>query len=254
MTIHEQLAAAWRRGGINVVSTAPVSGSNRAPNPTAVAVQVAAGKTVTHKVFAWNITHEGKGRSGDNLRVQATSFGKANSPVQVDSSVLGVGWSAEHGVFVGFDPWVKRNPGSSSSVHIKRKLVEDAASAGIVRGGHTWDPRLGFTPDHAVEMFKWAADLWKQRTISVKALRVEAVDADRVRVISDPWSSTSAWGVRVGDRLAVFNPSGADPNPYLWRVEAIGEVPIVLPSGINRFHYVFTAKKSAKVTGTLEKP
>lgn len=254
MTIHEDLADAWRLRGLNVVSVEPVSGKRNAPNPTAIVLQPTATKTVAYQLFAWNITHEGKGRTGDNLRIQATSFGKENSPVQVDQSVLCVGWSGDHGVYVGFDPWVKRNPGGSSSVHIRRELVEEAHQAGLVYGGYGWDPRIAFTPANAEALIPWAADLWKQRTLSVKAVRADFITPDRLLIEVDPWSSNGAWGVRVGDRLGVFDAHGNNADAYLWRVETISEEAIELDSGNNRFHYVFTAEKSAKVTGQLEQP
>ena len=156
------------------------------------------GKTLSYTVFAWRITHEGKGRIGKNLRIQATSFGKGNSPVQVDQFVLGIGWSNDHSVFVAFDPWVKRNPGSSSSVHIKRALVEQAATDGVASGGFTWDPRFAFTHSHAAEHLAWARRLWTRppyRTLSVKALSLEVFDPDTLTVEVDPWSSLAGWGV-----------------------------------------------------------
>jgi hypothetical protein len=254
MTIHEDLADAWRQRGLNVVNVEPVSGKRSAPNPTTIVLQLSVSKTIAYRLFAWHITHEGKGRTGNNLRIQATSFGKENSPVQVDQSVLCVGWSGDHGVYVGFDPWVKRNPGGSSSVHIRRELVEEAQQAGLVYGGHSWDPRLAFTPAHAEALLPWAGDLWKQRTLSVKALSADLVSPDHLVIKVDPWSSTGAWGVRVGDRLGVFDAHGKNADAYLWRVDSIAEEPIQLESGINRFHYLFAAEKSAKVTGPLEQP
>jgi hypothetical protein len=254
VTIHEELAGAWRQRGLNVLAIEPLSGKRSAPNPTAITLRLTASKTITYLLFAWNITHEGKGRAGNNLRIQATSFGKENSPVQVDQSVLCVGWSAEHSVYVGFDPWVKRNPGGSSSVHIRRELVEAAQRDGLVYGGYTWDPRIAFTAAHSEALVPWAGGLWQQRTLSVKAVRADFIGPDNLVIQVDPWSSNGAWGVRVGDRLGVFDGQGEHPDPYLWRVEAIGEDPIALDSGNNRFFYVFTAEKSAKVTGELEQP
>jgi hypothetical protein len=254
MTIHEDLAGAWRQRGLNVVSVEPVSGKRSAPNPTAITLQMTATKTITYQLFAWNVTHEGKGRTGNNLRIQATSFGKDNSPRQVDQSVLCVGWSGDHGVYVGFDPWVKRNPGGSSSVHIRRELVEEAQQAGLVYGGYAWDPRIAFTVDNAEALIPWASNLWNQRTLSVKAVRADFITPDRLVIEVDPWSSSGAWGVRVGDRLGVFDAQGNHADAYLWRVETISEEAIPLDSGNNRFHYVFTADKSAKVTGQLEQP
>ena len=254
MTIHEELAEAWSQRGLNVLSVAPTSGKRSAPNPTEVTVRVGPRRTATYRVFGWNITHEGKGRTGDNLRVQATSFGASNTPVQVDQSVVCVGWSQEYGVFVGFDAWVKRQPGTSSSVHIRRDLLEEANQQGVARGGYTWDPRLGFTPANADQHLPWVAQLWRRKTIPVRAERVIALDADKVIIEVDPWRSQGGYGVRTDDRVAVFDREGGSPDPYLWRVVDISTTEVQLPSGRNRFHYRFTAEKSAKVTGELEQP
>lgn len=252
VTIHEDLADAWSQQGLSVVSVSPSSGKRSVPNPTEVTVRVGPRKTVTYRVFGWNITHEGKGRAGDNLRVQATSFGASNTPVQVDESVVCVGWSEEYGVFVGFDAWVKRQPGTSSSVHIRRDLLQKAKDDGISQGGHSWDPRLGFTPANADQHLPWVANLWRRKTIPVRADLVIQDGADKIVIEVDPQRSQGGYGVRTDDRVAVYE--GDEPDPYLWRVVHIATTEVVLPSGRNRFHYRFTAEKSAKVAGDLEQP
>jgi hypothetical protein len=254
MTIHEDLAKALSAAGIGVVEVVPESGRRSAPNPTRISVRDGPRHLVHYQLFAWNITHEGKGRVGDNLRVQATSFGQGNSPVTVDEWVLGVGWSGDHGVFVGFDPWIKRNPGSSSSVHIKRQLLEVAAAQHWLEGGDNWDPRVGFVPSESARFLPWAQNLWVQKTVSVICHSVEVVDTDRIIVRIDPSRSKRAYGVRSSDRLAIFDKSGKNPDGYLWRVQGINTVTVVLNSGRNRFHYLFTCEKSARVRGQLETP
>lgn len=254
MTIHEDLAEAWSERGLNVLSVSPASGKRSAPNPTEVTIRFGPRQTPTYKVFAWNITHEGKGRTGDNLRVQATSFGASNTPVEVDRSVVCVGWSEEYGVYVGFDAWVKRQPGTSSSVHIRRELLQEAKDNGIANGGHSWDPRLGFTSANADHHLPWVANLWTRKTIPVRADLVIQLDADKVVIEVDPWRSQGGYGVRPDDRVAVFDSDGRNPDAYLWRVVDISTEDVVLPSGRNRFHYRFTAEKSAKVTGELQQP
>lgn len=254
MTIHERLAEAWSQRGLNVLSVTPASGKRSAPNPTEITIRHSPRAAATYKVFGWNITHEGKGRTGDNLRVQATSFGASNTPVQVDRSVVCVGWSDEYGVFVAFDAWVKRQPGTSSSVHIRRDLLVEAGQNGTARGGHSWDPRLGFTPAKADEHLPWVANLWSRKTIPVRADLVIADGADTIVVEVDPWRSQGGYGVRTDDRIAVYDSEGQNPDSYLWRVVKISTTEVTLPSGRNRFHYKFTAEKSAKVTGDLEVP
>lgn len=254
MTIHEDLAAALAAAGVSVVEVVPESGHRSAPNPTRISVRADPRRLVHYHLFAWNITHEGKGRVGDNLRVQATSFGQGNSAVTVDEWVLGVGWSGDHDVFVGFDPWIKRNPGSSSSVHIKRGLLEVAAAQHWLEGGDNWDPRVGFVPAEAARFLPWAQKLWVRKTVSVIRHSVQVVDADRIILRVDPFRSKRAYGVRPSDRLAVYDESGQNPDNYLWRVQDIKTVAVVLPSDRNRFHYLFTCESSAQVRGQLETP
>ena len=161
----------------------------------------------------------------------------------VDEWVLGVGWSATHGVFVGFDPWIKRNPRSSSSVHIKRGLLEGAAAQYWLEGGDNWDPRVGFVPSEADRFLPWAHNLWVRKTVSVIRHSAKVVDVDRINLRVDPFRSKRAYGVRPSDRLAVFDESGKNADSYLWRVQDINTVAVVLPSGRNRFHYLFTCEK-----------
>lgn len=248
-TIHERLAEDWITAGIAVIDTAPSSGRRNAPNPTQVSILTGPGRQVPYLVFAWNITHEGRGRPGDNLRVQATSFGKGNSRFPVDRSVLSIGWSDQYGVYVGFDPWVKRNPGSSSSVHIKRALLEAAASKGEAYGGHAWDPRVALRPEHAANLLPWSARLWNPKTVCIEPLNTTPIGADYLQITVDPWSSEAAWGVRPRDRLTVVDSNRDICSPYLWRVEHIGEIPVQRQSNLNRFYYSFRGTKSARVLG-----
>lgn len=101
MTIHEDLAAHLSDFGLNVMGCVPLSNRRSAPNPSELSIRWNARRHTTYRLFAWNITHEGRGRKNDNLRVQATSFGNTNSPIEVDPTVLCVGWSEPHAVYVG---------------------------------------------------------------------------------------------------------------------------------------------------------
>ena len=237
-----------------VVACAPVSGSSRKPNPTLVTLAQGGSRTAGYQVFAWRTTHEGKGRKNDNLRVQATSFGNSNSLFVVNRSTVAIGYSEPHEVFFGFDAWIKRQPGSSSSVHVKRDLIEAATASGLAYGGQSWDPRIAFSAAHADKLLPWVADLWKRKQISVKVLESRIINADHQVVRVDPRSSRAANAVRLKDRLALFDPRGQNPDQYLWRVRDIQVVPVQLPSGSNRYHYDFAVQVSAKAKGELEAP
>lgn len=254
MTLHEDLAAAWQSRGLNVLEVRPASGFDHRPNPTIVRIGTGGNKSRSYQVFAWRTTHEGKGRVGNDLRIQATSFGASNTPYTVNQSVVGVGYSEPYGVFFGFDPWVKRHPGTSSSVHVKRALIEAGEQTGLAAGGHNWDRRLAFTVAHAEELLPWVGRLWERKQISVKCLAIDEIDIDHRIVRVDPISSRSGNGVRPGDRLALFKAKGKNPDGYLWRVRDIGIIPVETPSGRNRYHLTFTVVRSAKASGKLEKP
>jgi hypothetical protein len=212
------------------------------------------GTAASYYVFAWRATHEGRGRRNDNLRVQATSFGDSNTPYPVNRATVAVGYSELHAVFFGFDAWIKRHPGGSSSVHVKRDLIEDAAANGLSYGGDSWDPRIGFTAAHAEKLLPWLAKRWDVKRISVKVLETDVIDGDTRRVLVDPRSSRAANAVRVGDRLALFDVDGQNPDSFLWRVRKIDLVPVHLASGSNRYHYDFTVQLSARGVEDLEAP
>lgn len=253
MTLHQELAAAWQARGLTVLDCRPASGHNRRPNPTLVVVRQG-NTTASYHVFAWRATHEGKGRRNDNLRVQATGFGDGNSPYLVNRATVAVGYSEPHLVFFGFDAWNKRNPGGSSSVHVTRELIEEAAVNGLASGGDSWDPRIAFGASHAEALLPWLAARWAPKCISVKVRETESMGIDFRRVLVDPLSSRAANAVRVGDRLALFDEGGQNPDNFLWRVRQIDVLPMQLDSGIHRFRYSFTVQLSAQVTGGLEAP
>jgi hypothetical protein len=255
MTIHEDLASAWSTRGLHVVACDALSGNSHRPNPTLVTLAAGNGQTSSFYLFAWRTTHEGKGRKNDNLRIQGTNFGNTNSPYTINRSTVAIGYSEPHNVFFGFDAWIKRQPGKSSSVHIKRHLIEEAQRTGLAFGGDSWDPRIAFTAAHAEELLPWVGRLWDRKQISVKVLSTKPIDKDNQVVRVDPRSSRAANAVRPKDRLALFNANGkGSPDQYLWRVRQIKVVPVQLASGSNRYHYDFTVEVSAKVKGDVEAP
>lgn len=250
MTLHENFAAALRDSDLNVISVEPVSGNRRSPNPTAVTVQWGAKSLAIYHVFAWNITHEGKGRSGDNWRVQATSFGKGNSPVEVTRATIGLGWHEATGVWIAFDPWVKRSPGTSSSVHITDALLHETKERGKVattHRDHLWDPRLGFTPEHATEVFPWSNSLWEPKDHELVVLTYTKPTDDQIIAEVDPKDSPGASGVRLEDRVSIHNENGVSLEPYYWRVKGIEIKDIPTDNKRNKIHYLLAADKSATI-------
>ena len=77
MTIHEDLAAALSAAGVGVVEVVPESGHRGAPNPTRISVRAGPRRLVHYHLFAWNITHEGKGRAATIFTCKPRASAKA---------------------------------------------------------------------------------------------------------------------------------------------------------------------------------
>lgn len=251
MTLHEAFAKSLSDAGLQILGCDPVSGRWRSPNPTRITVRRGR-TTASYDVFLWNVTHEGKGRSGDNWRIQATSFGKKNTPVDVTRNTIGLGWHAESGVYVAFDPWVKRSPGTSSSVHIHDDLLREAAAKGVIRTchrDHTWDPRLAFTPGNAPELFAWMQHLWRHKDVDLAVVSYSQPTPDHIVAEADPApnASPNAAGVRPMDRVAIYDDHGVRLTNYYWRVMGIDVKDVTSGSGRNRIHYLLAADKSARL-------
>ena len=54
-----------------------------------------------------------------------------------------------------FDAWTKRNTGSSSSVHIKRAMLDEAAAVGYTTYGPRWDARAAASFDQVDTLMPW---------------------------------------------------------------------------------------------------
>lgn len=82
------------------------------------------------RAYVWNLTHGGKPRSKDEMRIQATGVEKFEKVVGEPTLILG--WSQELEVFAGFD--VDRHDGqlgSSPSLQIAKSTLQAANEKGI---------------------------------------------------------------------------------------------------------------------------
>lgn len=254
MTLHDDFAEILGQCGLPVLTADPLSGTRRAPNPTRITISQGR-RSITYDVFLWRITHEGKGRSGDNWRIQGTSFGQKNSTVDITPTTLGLGWHEAMGVYVAFDPWVKRSPGSSSSVHIRDDLLQAARSAGAIataHGDHTWDPRFAFTPPNSAGLFEWTQRLWAPKDVHVAVVDYSQISPDKIVAEADPRpnASPNAAGVRPGDRISICDEHGRRLTEYFWRVVGIEIKDLTPNGGRNRIHYLLEADKSARLAST----
>lgn len=82
------------------------------------------------RAYVWNLTHGGKTRSKDELRIQATGITLFERMIGAQTLILG--WSEEFETFAGFDIDRHSNPlGSSPSLQISRSTLESAQQRGI---------------------------------------------------------------------------------------------------------------------------
>lgn len=84
---------------------------------------------VTVKLYIWNLSHGGRGRSDAEYRIQAT--GLEQFDVAPDEVTLILGWDDDFGVFAGFDVEARRDRlGASPSIQIQKRALDDAVGAG----------------------------------------------------------------------------------------------------------------------------
>lgn len=104
--------------------------------------------TRTIKLYIWNLSHGGRGRSDAEYRIQATGV-KQFAP-EPDGITLVMGWDDDLGVFAGFDVRARRERlGSSPSIQIMTRALEKAISAGAaVQPKREGEHAIAVRPDH----------------------------------------------------------------------------------------------------------
>jgi hypothetical protein len=170
-------------------------------------------------VYSWNITGEGKGRSRDDYRIQTTRTHEGPLMLEADRTTVGIGWDPKRAVFAAFEGWTKRYTGKSSSVHIKRALLEAAVANGFDEGGERWDRRLAFDSANVAVLMDWLRGLEGRREAAMPALSVERVDPMRAEIVGDVWGASPVPWLRGGDRLVALAKSGDLLDDSLWRIE-----------------------------------
>jgi putative restriction endonuclease len=104
------------------------------PNDRPVTLQVADAEAVrAFRVFCWNVTPGGHGRSADEFRVQTTRPG--NVPLYMaGATTLVLGYEEDRDLFVAWDAEKHPNPGGSSSLQVSEGTLDEAVAQGFV--GH----------------------------------------------------------------------------------------------------------------------
>jgi restriction-modification system family protein len=219
---HDRFLAALSGANWTVVTSARLG---TGPNPTRAEIR----RGRLHRrllVYAWRITPEGKGRTkagrqDQDYRIQTTRSHQGpllNLPGYLG---CGIGWDDERDVFAAFDPWVKRNTGSSSSVHIPRALLDGAAKSAwseLERPEH--GPEAGFQPSEVNHFLSWATELGIRRLVQLDPTKFER-DDELATVVVDPWAQHLAGWLRPGDRIVLVRSSKL-VDDSVWTIDQIG--------------------------------
>ena len=246
----DKVTAIFEDNGWTVQQSEPVSGAVGRPNPSRVVFL--RGKTrLSLLMYAWNITHEGKGRDGNNYRVQATRAHKGDLLSEAGRYSIGVGIDTERDVLAVFDAWTKRTTGKSNSVHIKRTLLDAAATNGYSSGGPPWDARAACRFDNLNPLPRWINCQLERRFVGVKSIETSIDGA--VGEITAIGTGPAGW-LREGDRFALVD--GPEKRRHLvddsvWRVTAV-DTSVKKASRNERHRVHLRVERYARIKNSVE--
>ncbi|MET3937176.1 hypothetical protein [Arthrobacter sp. OAP107] len=232
--------------GWSVAARESVSGG-RSVNPSRVDL-VRGKQRFPLLAYAWKITHEGKGRTGMNYRIQTTRSHEGDLLHEEGRQTVGFGVDADREVIAAFDGWTKRATGSSSSVHIDRATLDKAAADGFAVEEPHWDSRAAARYSDVHLLLPWISDQQATRTAAVQPLE-HAISDDQATVVADLWNSAPAAWLRQNDRLVLANREGNDLlDTAIWRITDL-KVKTVTKEGRNpRRNVTFTCRRYGRVT------
>ena len=231
-------AAGWTVGSDRV---------GRGPNPTRLDFQRGRKQRLSLLAYAWKITGEGKGRSGTNFRIQTTRTHEGPLLSEDNRLTLGFGVDASREVIAVFDGWTKRNTGGSSSVHIKRQLLDDAAASGFATDGPPWDSRVACRKSEIDRLLPWIDEQGKPRASAVHAVDFQWHGESTATVSADLWDSAPAAWLRAGDRLVAADRSGERLlDSSIWTVRQL-EVRVSKPGRNPRRAVTFELQRYGRV-------
>lgn len=226
-------------------------GGGRSVNPTRVDI-VRGNECFSLLAYAWKITHEGKGRTGVNYRIQTTRSHNDDLYVEEGRQTVGFGVDADRQVIAVFDGWTKRATGRSSSVHIKRATLESAAADGFAEQVPRWDGRAAARYSEVDRLLQWISEQQPTRTAAVQPLDyVISDDRTKTTVVADLWDSAPAASLRRGDRLVLASRDGSGLlDTAIWQISAL-TVETVIREGRNpRRKVTFSCRRYGQVTNT----
>lgn len=176
--------------------------------------------------YAWKITSEGRGRvkkGRDDLdwRVQTTRSHDGDLLAPPGHLSAGVGWFEDLGVFAGFDPWVKRTTGSSSSVHFTDALLRKGAAEGWAEEMRPDGPTCSFRPQLIDRFLGWLMARGHEAVImEVDPLEYSPEGEDAALIRLDPRRGWRYFDLRAGDCLVVSH-DGQYIDSSVWQIEVI---------------------------------
>jgi hypothetical protein len=218
----------------------------RSPNPTRVNLARGRRERLSLLVYAWRVTGEGKGRRGTDYRIQTTRSHEGELLSEMNRLTLGFGIDETREVIAVFDAWTKRNTGSSSSVHIKRSMLDEAAAVGYATYGPPWDARAAARFDEIDKLVSWFAAQTRTRLAPVQVLE-HSFSADSAIARADLWDSAPAAWLRPGDRLVLADRTGEHlVDDSIWTVRSL-EVTVTRPGRNPRRAITFTCQRYGRV-------
>jgi hypothetical protein len=243
----DRLLEALQGAGWIVDLREPVS-KGSGPNPTRVDLRRSRDRRRL-LVYSWFITGEGKGRKKNDFRIQTTRTHEEALMTEPGRVTLGIGWDRRRQVFGAFDGWTKRETGSSSSVHIRRALLEAGATDGWAVDAPRWDPRVAFTPANAGKALSWIGEITaERREAALPALEFTREDDETAEIVGDVWRSAPAPWFRKGDRLIAVDKKGLLIDDSLWLVDDLEARHVSTPSSrYNRTHIHFRCTRVGTV-------
>lgn len=242
----DQLLDALTALGWAVDLRQPVAESG-GPNPTRVDLRHAQ-DTRRLLLYSWFVTGEGKGRAKNDFRIQTTRTHEGPLASEHGRVTVGIGWDRRRQVFAAFDGWTKRQTGHSSSVHIKRDLLDRAQQDGWALETPRWDARAVFDRANAGRFLMWIGEMSGLREGLLNPVDYTLHDADHADIVGDVWGGKPTGWLRVGDRVVIMDKDGGLLNDSLWRISDLEAKQVPTPSGrYNRTRIVFRCERVGRI-------
>jgi hypothetical protein len=244
---HLRFRDALEAAGWQITQDVPLSSDIRAVNPSRMRIR--RGRVQRQILaYAWNITSEGRGRvkaGRDDLdwRVQTTRSHEGDLLAPPGHLSVGLGWFADRGVFAGFDPWIKRTTGGSSSVHFTDALLTAGDAHGWAEEMRPDGPTCSFRPELVDRFLSWVlARRHDTQLLTVTPMEYSLDDHGAAQLRLDPRRTWRYFDLRPGDCL-VLSHNGQLLSNVVWRIEAIETDRQHSTAGSNRPYLEVTCRR-----------